>query len=154
LRPRAEAQGQIAACNALNMALMAYGALGRGFLTKLTLRAETMAAGDIRARLPPFQAGNVEKNIALRSALEEFAQRRNATLAQFATAWTIARGEQAGTFIIPTVGAKSRRHLEENIKAAELQLAVEELAEIDRLVPFAAAAGTRYSADKMQRLNI
>ena len=42
------------------------------------------------------------------------------------------------------LGAKSRTHLEENVRAADIVLTAEDLAEIDRIVPPGAAFGTRY----------
>lgn len=150
----AEAQGQIAACKELGMALMAYAVLGRGLISAAPPKAEAMAADDARARLPRFQSGHIEKNLALRAALEAFARRKNATLAQLAIAWTMAQGKRAGAFIVPIPGAKSRRHLEENIRAAELVLSDDDLAELDRLVPPGAASGTRYPEGQMHRLNV
>jgi aryl-alcohol dehydrogenase-like predicted oxidoreductase len=149
-----EAQGQIAACQDLGMALMAYGVLGRGQLTASAPRLQDMEEEDIRTRLPRFQPGNVERNLGLRSVLEGIARRRNATLAQLAIAWPIAQGRRSGTLIVPIPGAKSRKHLEENVGAAELKLSADDLAEIDAAVPLGAAAGTRYPAGQMHRLNV
>jgi len=150
----AEEQGQLVACKNLNMALMAYGVLGRGQLTAHAPKLEDMAADDIRARLPRFQPTNSERNLTLRGVVENTARRKNATLAQLAVAWPIARGERTGTLIVPIPGAKSRRHLEENIRAAELDFTADDLAAIDSAVPVGAAAGTRYPAGQMHRLNV
>jgi aryl-alcohol dehydrogenase-like predicted oxidoreductase len=148
-----EEQGQIAACRELGLALMAYGVIGRGMLSAEIPRVEDLAAGDVRARLPRFDGANAEHNHRLCAALQPVADRNKATLAQLAIAWPIARGARDGTFIIPIPGAKSRRHLEENVRAAEIVLTADDLAEIDRVVPFGAAAGTRYPTAEMQRLN-
>jgi aryl-alcohol dehydrogenase-like predicted oxidoreductase len=150
----AEQQGQTAACKELGLALMAYGVVGRGMLSGQVPRLEQMAADDIRARLPRFHNENVEKNLKLGAALEDLARKKNATLAQLAIAWPMAQGARAGVFIVPIPGAKSRRHLEENVGAAEIALTAEDLAEIDRIAPPGAAAGTRYPAGQMQRLNV
>jgi aryl-alcohol dehydrogenase-like predicted oxidoreductase len=150
----AEGQGQIDACKELGMAMMAYAVLSRGMLSGQVPRVETMAADDIRAPLPRFQSGNVEKNLRLRSALEAIAYRKNATLAQLAIAWPMAQGSRAGAFVIPIPGAKSRKHLEENVRAADMMFTAEDLAEIDRIVPPGAASGTRYPTGQMHRLNV
>ena len=149
----AEEQGQIDTCRELGMAMMAYGVLGRGMLSAEPPKLEEMAADDIRAHLPRFQAGNAEKNLDLRQALEAFAQRKDATLGQLSIAWSMAQGLRAGVFILPIPGAKSRKHLEENVRAAEIVLTAEDLAEIDRIVPPGAASGTRYPVGQMHRLN-
>jgi aryl-alcohol dehydrogenase-like predicted oxidoreductase len=150
----AEQQGQIAACKQLGMALMAYGVVGRGMLSADVPKLEQMTAQDIRTRLPRFQTENVSKNMQLRAALEDLGAKKNATLAQLAIAWPMAQGARLGTFIVPIPGAKSRKHLEENVRAAGIVLTAEDLAEIDRVAPPGAAAGTRYPAGQMHRLNV
>jgi aryl-alcohol dehydrogenase-like predicted oxidoreductase len=149
----AEQQGQIEACRQLGLAMMAYAVLGRGVLSSQPPKIEALTRDDVRARLPRFQNADFERNLQLRLALEALAQRKNATLAQLAIAWPIARGARAGAFIIPIPGAKSRQHLEENVRAAEIALTMEDLAEIDLIVPAGAASGTRYPVAQMDRLN-
>jgi aryl-alcohol dehydrogenase-like predicted oxidoreductase len=150
----AEEQGNIDACKELGMAMMAYAVLGRGMLSDQVPKVEELAADDVRARLPRFQSVNIEKNLGLRSALEAIARRKNATLAQLSIAWPMAQGKRAGVFVVPIPGAKSRKHLEENVRAADIVLTAEDLAEIDRIVPPGAASGTRYPIGQMHRLNV
>jgi aryl-alcohol dehydrogenase-like predicted oxidoreductase len=66
----------------------------------------------------------------------------------------MVRGSRAGAFIIPIPGAKSRKHLEENVGAAEIVLTADDLAEIDRIVPPGSASGTRYPIRQMHRVNL
>jgi aryl-alcohol dehydrogenase-like predicted oxidoreductase len=133
----AEEQGQIDACKELGVTMMAYAVLGRGMLSAQIPKVEEMAAGDVRPQLPRFHSANLENNLRLRSALEAIAHRRNATLAQLSIAWPMAQGSRAGTFIVPIPGAKSRTHLEENVRAADIVLTADDLAEIasSRTVP-------------------
>ena len=77
-----------------------------------------------------------------------------ATLAQLSIAWPMAQGSRAGAFIVPIPGAKSRKHLEENVRAADIVLTADDLAKIDRIVPPGAASGTRYPLGQMHRLNV
>jgi aryl-alcohol dehydrogenase-like predicted oxidoreductase len=150
----AEEQGQIDACKELGMAMMAYAVLGRGMLSDQLPKAEEMAADDVRQRLPRFQSGNIEKNLGLRSALEAIARRKNATLAQLSIAWPMAQGKRARVSVVPIPGAKSRKHIEENVRAADIVLTAEDLAEIDRIVPPGAASGTRYPTEQLHRVNV
>jgi aryl-alcohol dehydrogenase-like predicted oxidoreductase len=149
----AEEQGQTDACRELGMTMMAYAVLGRGMLIAQPPKIEEMVADDIRVQLPRFQSANVEKNLRFRSVLESIARRKNATLAQLAIAWPTAQGTRAGAFILPIPGAKSRQHLEENVRATDIVLTPDDLAEIDRAVPPGAASGTRYPIGQMHRLN-
>ena len=150
----AEEQGQINACKELGLTMMAYAVLGRGMLSAQLPKVEEMAAADVRAQLPRFHSANVETNLQLRTALEAIARRKNATLAQLSIAWPMARGARADAFVVPIPGAKSRRHLEENVRAADIVLTAGDLAEIDRIVPPGAASGTRYPKGQMHRLNV
>jgi aryl-alcohol dehydrogenase-like predicted oxidoreductase len=150
----AEEQGQIDACAELGMPIMAYAVLGRGMLRDQVPKVEELAADDVRQRLPRFQSVHIEKNLGLRSALEAIARRKNATLAQLSIAWPMAQGKRAGVFIVAIPGAKSRKHIEENVRAADIVLTAEDLAEIDRIVPPGAASGTRYPIGQMHRLNV
>jgi len=150
----AEVQGQLDAVKALGMAMMAYGVVGQGMLSGAAPRRETMAADDVRMRLPRFDDANIARNLALRAALEAVARRKGATLAQLAIAWPIARGRRAGVLVVPIPGAKSRAHLEENARAAALALDDADLAELDRIAPPGAAAGTRYPIGQMHRVNV
>jgi aryl-alcohol dehydrogenase-like predicted oxidoreductase len=145
----AEEQGQIDARKELGVAMMAYAVLGRGMLSAQVPKVEELAADDIRARLPRFHSANVEKNLRLRSPLEAIVRRKNATLAQLSIAWPMAQGSRAGAFIVPIPGAKSRKHLEENVRAADIVLTADDLAEIDPIVPTGAVAVTRYPIAQM-----
>src|SRR5215469_11951469 len=150
----AEEQGQIDTCRELGLAIMAYAVLGRGILSAEPPEVEEMSAEDVRRRLPRFESANFENNLKPRTALELVAHRKNATLGQLAIAWPVAQGKRAGAFIVPIPGAKSRRHLEENVRAADIVLTADDLAEIDRIVPPDAASGTRYPVGQMHRVNL
>ena len=117
-------------------------------------KLEEMSEDDIRLQLPRFHRANLQRNLGLRSSLETIARRKNATLAQLSIAWPIAQSRCAGVFIAPIPGAKSRKHLEENVRAADIVLTADDLAEIDRIVPLGAASGTRYPLGQMHRLNV
>ena len=150
----AEEAGNLAACQALGMGFMAYAVLGRGLLGGQFRTPGDLPADDRRHRMPRFQPGNLETNAALLAALETVARARSASLAQIAIAWTMAQGARMGVLVVPIPGAKSRAHLEENVRAAEIRLTAEELAAIDRIAPPGAAAGTRYPTGQMKRVNV
>ena len=109
----AEEQGQLRACNELGMAMMAYAVLGRGILSNQLPKAEELAPHDVRQRLPRFQSVHIDKNLGLRSALEGIARRKNATLAQLAIAWPMARDSAweslSSRYPVPNRATTSRR---------------------------------------------
>jgi aryl-alcohol dehydrogenase-like predicted oxidoreductase len=149
-----EDQGQLATCRELGLGFMAYAVLGRGLLTgHFRATGDLFGDDDVRKDHPRFQAGNIERNAEILASIEAFARARGATLPQLAIAWVLAQRPRSGAQIIPIPGAKTRRHLEENVKALDLQLTEADLAELDRLAPAGAAAGPRSSADDMSRVN-
>lgn len=140
--------GNIQACREFGMGFMAYSPLGRGFFAGAVRDAQQLKEGDGRINHPRFQPGNIEHNLRLLEQLEQFAKEKGATPAQLALAWLMAQGQD----IIPIPSNKTRKHLDENIRAIEIRLDKEDLARLDALFPTGAAAGSR-SRD-MHRVNI
>lgn len=140
--------GNLDACRENNMGFMAYSPLGRGFFGGLVHDAKDMSDGDGRINHPRFQGDNLPKNLALLASFEELAREKHCTPAQLALAWLMA---QDGC-VIPIPSNKSRAHLDENIKAAELKLSKEDLNRLDAIFPQGAAAGPR--TKDMHRVNI
>jgi aryl-alcohol dehydrogenase-like predicted oxidoreductase len=140
--------GNIQACRDFGMGFMAYSPLARGFLAGAVRRPQDLADGDSRGTHPRFQPGNLEHNLTLLAQLEAVANALAVTPAQLALAWLMAQGED----IIPIPSNKTRRHLEENLKALDLKLTKDDLARLDGLMSPRAVAGAR--ARDMDRVNI
>jgi aryl-alcohol dehydrogenase-like predicted oxidoreductase len=150
----AEEQGQIGACKELGVAMMAYAVLGRGMLSAEVSEVEEMTAHDIRVAAAQISQRQCREKLPAALGARRHRAPENATLAQLSIAWPMARGSHTGTFIVPIPGAKSRKHLEENVRAVDIVLTADDLAEIDYIVPPGAASGTRYPIGQMHRLNI
>jgi len=140
--------GNIQACREFNMGFMAYSPLGRGFFAGVVHGQNDMSEGDGRNSHPRFQPGNLERNLQMLARFEAIAKEKNVTPAQLTLAWLMAQGND----IIPIPSNKTRKHLEENIKAAEIKLSQEDLARLDEILRPEAVAGPR-SRD-MHRVNI
>ena len=140
--------GNIQACREFHMGFMAYSPLGRGFFAGAVHSDKDMTDGDGRINHPRFQSGNLERNLKLLAQFEELAKEKGASPAQLALAWLLAQGHD----IIPIPSNKTRKHLDENIKAVEIKLGREELARLDTIFSPGAVAGTR-SRD-MHRVNV
>jgi aryl-alcohol dehydrogenase-like predicted oxidoreductase len=136
-------------CRELGVGVTAYGVLSRGLLGGRWPGQGAAAAGDVRARMPRFRPENLERNLALVDALRAVAEARDATLAQLAIAWVLARGPD----IVPLVGTTSRDRLAEAVDALQLELGEDDLAAIERAVPLGAAAGARYDERQMSMLD-
>lgn len=142
--------GNIQACREHGMGFMAYGPLGRGFLAGLFRDLAEVPEADDRRRSPRFQPDNFDSNLKLLGQIEALAKEKSATLAQLALAWLMAQG----TDIIPIPGAKSRHHLQENVKAVELHLTDDDIGRLNAIMPLGAAAGTRLPEAQLARVNI
>ncbi|MDE2515164.1 MAG: aldo/keto reductase [Rhodospirillales bacterium] len=136
----------------LGIGMTAYGVLARGLIGG-HMRAGPAAPGDWRAHSPRFQAGNVEKNLALAEVLRGLAEARGVSPAQLAIAWVAAQRGLQDVAILPLIGARTRARLTEALGAADLALTAEECAAIAAAVPAEAAAGTRYPAQAMADLD-
>ncbi|MGH8031553.1 MAG: aldo/keto reductase [Luteimonas sp.] len=142
------ANGILATCRELGIAITAYGVLSRGLISGHWTPGAT-AKGDFRAMSPRFQDGNVEQNLALVDALRAIAEARGASVAQIAIAWVAAQGDD----IVPLVGARRRDRLDEALSALEVTLSADDLQAIERAVPKGAAAGDRYPSAQMAHLD-
>jgi aryl-alcohol dehydrogenase-like predicted oxidoreductase len=133
------------AARELGMGVTAYGILSRGLLTG----SPVTSPKDIRNHMPRFKGENLQKNQPLVTTLAKIAQSKNATSAQVATAWVMSRGAE----IVPLIGARRRAQLVESLKALDLKLSIEDLAQIERDIPADAVAGTRYAEEQMRWLD-
>jgi len=131
----------------LGIGFVPFSPLGKGFLTGKIDSDTSFASGDIRASIPRFTAEARQANQALVDLLGAVAARRNATPAQVALAWLLARKP----WIVPIPGTRSVRRLHENVGAAGLELTIDDLAEIDRVAADVPVQGDRYPAH-LQRL--
>jgi len=138
--------GNIQACREFKMGFMAYSPLGRGFFAGAVHGLSDLSEG--RNGHPRFQPGNLERNLQLLSKFEAVAREKGVTPAQLTLAWLLAQGND----IIPIPSNKTRNHLEENIKAADIKLGNEDLARLNEILRPEAVAGPR-SRD-MHRVNI
>ncbi|MBY0012933.1 aldo/keto reductase [Paenibacillus typhae] len=135
------------AARELGITHIAYSPLSRGFISGEIRQFDDLDAGDLRRYMPRFQGDNFRKNIELADRITEIAAGKNVTPSQLAIAWTIARGA------LPIPGTKRIKYLEENAKAAAIELTAEELARIEQVSPKDGVHGTRYMKVQMSQLN-
>jgi aryl-alcohol dehydrogenase-like predicted oxidoreductase len=135
----------------LGIGFIAYSPLGRALLTA-TIRDvdDDLVQGDHRRKFPRFQGDNLRRNLGIVDRLAEVARDAGCTPSQLALAWVLSRGDD----VVPIVGTKHRRYLEENAAAADVELSAEDLARIDEIAPPGAAAGDRYHPVAMSKLGL
>lgn len=124
----------------LGIGLVSYSPLGRGFLTGKIGADATFAATDFRSTLPRFAPEAMKANRVLVDLLEEIGRSKNATTAQIALSWLLAKKP----WIVPIPGTTRIERLEENIGAAALNLTASDIEEIESAASRINIEGGRY----------
>ena len=124
----------------LGIGFVPYSPLGRGFLTGKYDENTTFAPGDFRNLLPRFAPEARKANQALVELLERIGHRQQASPAQVALAWLLAQKP----WIVPIPGTTKAHRLDENLGAASLELAQEDLAGIQKAASAITVQGARY----------
>jgi len=131
----------------LGIGLVAFSPLGKGFLTGKIDEHTTFDSSDFRNVVPRFTAENRKANLAFVAWLTAFAERKQATPAQIALAWLLARKP----WIVPIPGTTKQHRLEENIAATAIALTDDDLREIDAAAAQIEVHGARYP-EHLQRM--
>lgn len=127
----------VPAARAHGAGLVPYSPLGRGLLTG-KLPAGPFPPGDFRAADPRFAGADLDRNLALVSALTRLAAANGVSTGQLALAWLLAQGPD----VVPIPGTRNRARVAENAAAAGLTLTADEL---ESVTPRAAWQGDRRS---------
>ncbi|MBF8185917.1 aldo/keto reductase [Nonomuraea sp. K274] len=124
----------------LDIALVAYSPISRGFLTGTLPPAAELPDDDVRKRMPRNVGENAEHNAALAAEVRKIADAAGVTAAQLALAWVLAQGDD----VVPIPGTKRLKYLEENAAAAGITLTAGQLDALAAAVPADAVRGARY----------
>jgi len=141
----AEANGVLDTCKELDIAVISYSPLGRGYLTGTIQKAEDIPEGDMRRHFDRFQKENFDKNLAFVEIVKKIADRHKSTPAQVALAWILKQAENRKQIIIPIPGSTSPERCLENIAAANVKLTAEDDHEIRELINTVVPVGSRYN---------
>ena len=115
------------ACEELGIGFVPFSPLGAGFLTGKIDTNTTFDSSDFRNISPRFTPEARKANQALVDLLGKVAAQKQATPAQIALAWLLAQKP----WIVPIPGTRKLNRLEENLKAADVELTPEDLREIE-----------------------
>lgn len=141
--------GLLAVLHELGIVLVAYSPLGRGFLGGRIRSIDELAPNDWRRGNPRFQGEQFARNLSIADHLQQIAEEKHCTPAQLALAWLLHRD----LAVIPIPGTSSMARLEENIRAADVQLSEKDLNRIGDALPKGSVAGERYAPGMMKTVN-
>jgi len=144
---RAPEEEVLPALEQLGIGFVPFSPLGKGFLTGTMNEDTAFDRSDFRNIVPRFAPEARKANRAFVDLLAKVARRKQATPAQIALAWLLAKKP----WIVPIPGTTKRTRLEENIGAAEVELTAADLGEIDGAASKIAVQGARYP-ETLERL--
>jgi aryl-alcohol dehydrogenase-like predicted oxidoreductase len=130
------------ACEELGIGFVPYSPLGRGFLTGKIDENTTFDSTDFRNVVPRFTPEARKANQALVDLLGRIASEKQATPAQIALAWLLARKP----WLVPIPGTTKLHRLRENLAAADVELSADDLQVIEAAVLRITVTGDRYPA--------
>ena len=140
-----ETNGVLQACEELLIGFVPYSPLGKGFLTGAMSKDTKLDPNDFRSILPRFTPEAMKANQALVDLLKRIAERKKATPAQIALAWLMAQKP----WIVPIPGTTKLGRLEENLKAADVELTADDLNVIEKAAAAIKVEGERYPPQLM-----
>jgi aryl-alcohol dehydrogenase-like predicted oxidoreductase len=130
----------IPALEELGIGFVPFSPLGKGFLTGKIDANTTFDSGDFRNIVPRFTPEARQANQALVDLLTKVAAEKKVTPAQIALAWLLAQKP----WIVPIPGTTKLHRLEENLRAATVELNAEDLREIGGAAAKITLHGARY----------
>ncbi len=105
-------------CEELDIGVVAYSPLGRGFLTGVFKNPEDFDAGDYRRNNPRFSSENFASNLQLVEVVSQIAREEGYTPAQVALAWLL----ECAPYIVPIPGTRNIKRLKENALSVMVRL--------------------------------
>lgn len=131
----------------LDIGLVPFSPLGKGFLTGTIGATTSFEANDFRGQIPRFTAENREANQTLVELISRVGRRKNATLAQVALAWLLAQKP----WIVPLFGTRRIDRLEENLGALAVDLTGDDFDELRAGAEAVKILGDRYPEEMLRR---
>ena len=144
-----EHNGVLATCEELGIGFVPFSPLGAGFLTGKIDTRTTFDITDFRNRSPRFAPEARAANLALVDLLQRVAERKQTTPAQIALAWLLARKP----WIVPIPGTTKLHRLEENLGAADVELTLDDLHEIQDAAAKIQVQGARLPEEVLKLTN-
>lgn len=130
-------------CAELDIPIVAYSPLGRGFLTGQIKSLNDIPEQDFRRTIPRFYPENFDKNLKLVDEIKKIAEKKGCTPGQVAMSWILAQSGKNGLpTIIPIPGATTAERVAENMTTIELS--EDDMKEINGILESVKVEGDRY----------
>jgi aryl-alcohol dehydrogenase-like predicted oxidoreductase len=133
----------------LDIGFVPFSPLGKGFLTGKIDASTKFDSSDFRNVVPRFSEENRKSNQSLVDVVTNFSQQKNATPAQIALAWLLAKEP----WIVPIPGTTKLARLEENLGGAAIQLSAEEVSALEAASSAINVKGERYPATHQKMID-
>lgn len=130
---RRDIEGEIVSwCEVNRVGILAYSPMQAGLLTGAFTaeRAAALPASDWRGRHPMFQEPQLSVNLRLVDRLRPIAARLGITMSQLALAWVLRLPQMTSAI----AGARNPAQIQETVKAGDITLPPEVIAEIEGLL--------------------
>ena len=124
----------------LGIGLVPFSPLGKGYLTGSLNAQSSFGKGDFRNVLPRFTPEALAANQAIVDLVKQIAAEKEATPAQIALAWLLAKKP----WIAPIPGTTKLHRLQENLGAMDVELSADDLMKIDEASPKIELTKDRY----------
>ena len=130
-------------CGELNIGFVAFSPMAGGFLSGKYTSQTKFEGDDVRRAITRFNKENMDANQPLLDLLKKFAADKNSTPAQISLAWMMCKND----FVVPIPGMRRDERLKENFGAADVELTVAELAELESALAKVTIHGDRKDSD-------
>jgi len=134
----------------LGIGFVPFSPLGKGFLTGTISKDAKFDKSDFRSIVPRFTPAALAANQALVDLLKQVALEKKATPAQIALAWLLGQKP----WIVPIPGTTKLSRFEENIGAANVELAANDLSRISAELAKIKVEGERYPEELEKRTGL
>lgn len=125
-------------CRDNGVAVMGWASLAHGLLGGAMQPGHAFAPEDWRAYSSVFQGEQFGRLLEFVDRLAAFAEDRGCTVAQLSLAWVLNHPAE----VLPIVGAQRPAHIEDSVKAVDVQLTEADLRQLDELVAGAPSTAT------------
>lgn len=134
--------GLLDALDELEIGLVPFSPLCRGFLTGAFTKDTVFAPNDTRSHMPRFDKDHIEANLAMVQFIRELAGDKHVEPTQIALAWLLHQRP----YIAPIPSSSKLERLKGFVAATEVRFTPDELAEIHRRLEQYIITGGRYGA--------